>query len=70
MADGYECGSVLNDDARVLQSDEGDEESDAGADSALDRRRNSVDDERADACEREHHEDKALDEDSGERELP
>ena len=69
VADGYECGSVLNDDAGVLQSDEGDEESDASADSALDRRRNSVDDERADACEREHHEDEALDEDSGEREL-
>lgn len=51
-ADGDEGGRTLDDDASVLQSDEGDEESDAGTYGTLHRCRYGVDDECAHLCQR------------------
>lgn len=57
-------------DARILQSDKGNEESDAGSDGSLERSRYGVNDECAYACERHKHKEESLDEDGCKCKLP
>ncbi len=61
---------VSHDHAAVLQSDKGDEESDAHPDGQLEHVRDGVCDDLAHLEEREEHEDESLDEDGRQRELP
>ena len=73
VADGAEVdkgGSVVDDDAAVLESDEGDEEADTGADGMAEVHRDGVDNPLTHLGEGEDDEDDTLKEDGGKGELP
>ena len=70
VTDAYKRSRVFYNDARILQSDKGNEESDAGSDGSFERSRYSVDDECAYACERHQHKEESLDKDGCKCKLP
>ena len=70
VTDAYKRSRVFYNDARILQSDKGNEESDAGSDGSFERSRYGVDDECAYACERHKHKEESLYEDGCKCKLP
>ena len=61
---------AVDDDAGVLQADEGDVDADTGRDRVLDRHRDRIEDRLTDICHGEDDENETLAEDRGERRLP
>ena len=59
--------AVVNDDARVLKADEGDEQADAGGNGRLDRGGNGVEDHLAQAGDGQQDEDDAIDQNQNQR---
>ena len=59
--------AVVNDDARVLKADEGDEQADAGGNGRLDRGGNGVEDHLAQAGDGQQDEDDAVDQNQNQR---
>lgn len=70
VANANEGGCIVYDDACILESDEGYEESDSSSDSSLYRGRNSINDKCANLGESEQHKDDTLDKDCRQSKLP